>query len=187
MRFLVYTSICLLLAIPSSSAQDEKTLSYSSPDGRWKIVASWVPDKDPLAHGHYTYKLQDLKLGHTYFKETARDENDKFLHPMRFSALWSPNGRYVAINLYYGKIAYWISMIEVTGRRPREIPLFPETMTTYDDFMTSTGHWLDCRSLELEAFQPVNWSKNHTETAYKLVVRFEKGGARVISKEKERL
>jgi len=187
MRFLFYTSICLLLAIFSARAEEEKTLSYSSPDGRWKIVASWVSDKDPGYQGHYTYELQDIRLGKSYFKETDRNEDDKVLHPHRFSAYWSPNGRYVAINLYYGKIAYWVSMIDVAGKYPREIPLFPKKMTDYDDFMTSTDRWLDGKSLEVEAYQPVNWSGSHIATAYKLVVRFEKDGAKVVRTEKEQL
>lgn len=179
MRPLFYTFIVLLLVMFSARAEEKKELDYSSPDHRWTIIARWVPDKHPYYQGHYTYELQDTRLGKSYFKETNMDE------PHRFSAYWSPSGRYVAINLYYGRIAYWVSIIDVAGKQPREILLFPKKMTDYDDFMTSTDRWLDDTSLEVEAYQPVNWSRSHIATAYKLVVRFEKGGSRVVKKEKE--
>jgi hypothetical protein len=185
MRFLFYTSIIFLLLSFSAGAEEKKDLSFGSPDGRWTVMAGWVSDKDPVYLGHYVYELRDARSGKAYFKETSTDENDKSLHPHRLRACWSPDGRYVAINLYYGRIAYWVSIIDVFGKQPREIPLFPKMMSDYDDFLTSANRWLDNASLEIEAFQPVNWSGTHYATTYKLVVRFEKGGSKVVKKEKE--
>ena len=186
MRLIFHTSIILALFTFPARAERPKDLSFPSPDGRWKITASWISDSDPNDSGHYAYELQDIKLGKSYFKEGYTDKSDETIaYPHRISAYWSPKGSYVAINVYYGRIAYWLSIIDVSGRYPREVPLFPEKMTDYDDFMTSADHWLDDNSLEVEAYQPVNWSEKHVVTAYKLVVRFEKGGSIVAKREKE--
>ena len=57
-------------------------------------------------------------------------------------------------------------------------------MRDYDDFMTSTDHWLDDTSLEVEAYQPVNWSPNGVARFSTLVVRFQREGDSAVTKEK---
>jgi len=152
-------------------ADREDHLEFKSPNGKYRVVANWTGQ----GNSGYAWDVRNNKTQKSYFAEDKIQDNEALPH--RFSAIWSPNGRYVAINLYYGRIAYCVTVIDTAGSEPREVSLFPKTVHKFDDYQTSAGPWLNNTDLEVEAYRPL-YQGPHQE--YDLVVRFGKNGGRII-------
>ena len=147
----------------------EDHLAFKSPNGKWRIVANWTDE----AHGGYVWELQDIRTKKSYFKQDKIEANEML--PRRFFALWSPDSRRVAVNSYYGRIAYDVFMIDTAGGEGREIPLFPKTV--HNDDCTSANRWRNNSDLELEVFHPTGGVSG---PFHDLVIRFGEHGSRVI-------
>jgi hypothetical protein len=178
---LLHCSISLLLIAFSAKAKTHEGMAYPSPDGRWSYIVTWVSSIPPESQG-YTSELRDARTEKSYLKDT-KFEPDAML-PQRMTATWSPNGSYVAVDEYWGRVAYGVSVVDLTGKHPRMLPsLFPTELTDYAAFQIWTDHWLDDNTLQIEADLLPSWNNDHPETDYNLVIRFDKNGGRIIKKE----
>ena len=83
-----------------------------SPDGKWLFKASWHENRG------YTWELQNKKTSKVYFLHPHAEANEVF--PARLNVLWSPDCRYLAINLYYGRIGYDFDVIAISTGVPFE-------------------------------------------------------------------
>ncbi len=137
---------------------DPPDINSPSPDENWTVQARWV-NGEPSQDG-YLWTLSNRKTGKVFFAE--KPDPDEIL-PHRFEVLWSPNSKYAAINIYYGRIVYGVVVIRLTDD-PVEINPLPsdpkasleQTLLRREDIplwdgsgeaLTCAERWLDGSSL----------------------------------------
>jgi len=137
---------------------DPPDIDSPSPNGKWVIQARWI-NSGTVQEG-YSWMLTNTKTGKVFFAEKpAPDE----IFPRRFNVLWSPNGQFAALNIYYGRVVYEAVVIK-TGDKPEEINPLPsdskipleQTLLRREDVplwdgsgeaLTSAENWLDGSTL----------------------------------------
>jgi len=139
---------------------DPPDVNSPSPDGKWRIQARWI--NSGTAQEGYSWTLTNTKTGKVFFTEKPTPDE---IFPRRFNALWSPDSRYAALNVYYGRVAYEAVVIR-TADTPEEINPLPsdakapleqsllrrEDLPLWDgsgDALTSAENWLDGSTLVL--------------------------------------
>ena len=176
-------AMACVVDVRSVSGEVVKRLEFSSPDKRWQVVAEWEPN-----HHGYLFELHDLSNGKTYFKQKAVGDHE--ILPYRFNANWSPGGRYVAINLHYGRICQGVVVIDVSGKEPAECPLhlvekalIPPELAL---IMVAT-EWVNETDLAFEAYLPYTLPRKSGDIdSCSLIVRMDRTKPTVIKKVEHR-
>jgi hypothetical protein len=91
-------------------------IDETSPDNKWLVHAHWFGG-DPGSYDEgYLWQLENIRTKKVYFARSgpAKDE----VLPHRFNVLWSPDSRYVAINFYYGRVAFDFIVITLLTDTP---------------------------------------------------------------------
>ena len=173
MRFLLI-AVTLLTITASARADKPKHVVYSSPDKHWEIIANWY---DATGTGGYLIELKDNSTGKTYFKFSKNDGL-----PTRFDAVWSPDGKYAALNWYYGRIAQGVGIIDISGKEPVYHALHEFLPNDgLPNFIITAGPWFNNTDLAVEASLPLFIAhKPGSDTDYDLIVRFEDHKGTVI-------
>jgi hypothetical protein len=79
--------------VEAAKLSNQPTTVSTSPNGNWTITAHWI---DGYGYG---WEIKN-KEGHIYYSQERIYEKNQLL-PNRVSALWSPDGQYVALGTYW--------------------------------------------------------------------------------------
>jgi hypothetical protein len=104
---LVFAGFILTVLALFPLVADPPNVREKSPDGKWEFAAHWYGNKG------YLWELKNLTDGKTYFARVKPDENEAL--PARIGVLWSLDGRYLAMNNYYGRIVYGVEVIALAS------------------------------------------------------------------------
>jgi hypothetical protein len=83
-------------------------INRPSPDQTWRITAQWV--RAGTSQEGYDWSLENLKTGKIFFHDPIA--SDAVL-PTRFEVLWTPDSHYAALNIYYGRRLFDVSVIRI--------------------------------------------------------------------------
>jgi hypothetical protein len=89
-----------------------RDIDETSPDNKWLFHAHWFGDYNE----GYLWQLENIRTKKIYYTQ-PRPTKDSGL-PHRINALWSPDSRYVAINFYYGRVAFDFAVIALLTDTP---------------------------------------------------------------------
>ena len=177
MHILKITLALAIIAQTVCAGDIEEPLVFKSPNRRWVVTARWNS-----SHHGYLFNLRDRSRGKTYFAQTTILDNEAL--PYRFLAIWNPAGNLVALNLYYGRIAQDVMIIDVSRKQPVLRPLF-SSPSDFDGFQMSSLRWRNRTDLAVDAWYIPDLAepaRPAPHTSYSLTVRISARKSTIVKR-----
>ena len=144
----------ILLGAAVCAQGEPKDITIPSPVGKWVFEAKWHP-------GHpvgYTWNLKNISSGKVFLADSPSRPDETL--PVRLSGSWSEDGRYLALNIYYGRIAFDVDVLGMENNRV-VLTRFPRAMEKSMILPDDRKRWDGSGGANSAA---LSWTKNDTLT-----------------------
>lgn len=99
-------------------------IDEKSSDGRWIFKAHWYGTKG------YSWELDEARSGKSYFVIANPETQQAQQLATRLGVLWSQENHYLAINAYYGRQDYQVTVVSIRSDPPSLVDWTPPVPTS---------------------------------------------------------